>query len=74
VGAPVDVLPVADEGENEQHYRDEKQACGFGGVDVALGRAGLLLLVRGGHADIVALSALIAGNSILAAGHLLSGC
>jgi hypothetical protein len=68
VGAPVDVLPVADESENEQHDRDEEQAGGFEGVDVVLGRAGLPLRVWGGHADIVALSAFV--EAIRGAGHV----
>ena len=54
VSAPVNVLPVAEEGENEQHDGNEKQAGGFQGIDVVLGRVGLLLLVRGSHLDIVA--------------------
>ena len=70
MGAPVDVLPVADESENEQHDGDEEQAGGFEGVDVVPGRARLLLLARSGHAHILALSAFVRAIAIRGAGHV----
>jgi hypothetical protein len=52
--APVDVVPVANQRENKQQEGDQQQACGFERVNVVLGAAALMLLMRGGHGHIVA--------------------
>jgi len=53
----MDVVPVAQDGQDQQQKRDQQQARGLGGVDrVTLVLVGVVVLGIGfRHADIVAL-------------------
>jgi hypothetical protein len=66
----VDVVPVADQRQDEQHQGDEKQAGGFGGVDrvAAVTRSVRIFWIW--HADIVALGL---GLKVLGLGSRASG-
>lgn len=53
-GAPVDVVPVADDREQEKHDRNQQQSGGFKCVNVVPGTATPGLLLGDSHENIVA--------------------
>lgn len=53
-GAPVDVVPVADDREQEKHDRNQQQSGGFKRIDVVPGTATPGLLLGDSHENIVA--------------------
>ena len=56
----MDLVPVADQRQHEQHDRDEKKSSRFGGIDgiVVMPLRGIVLGRLGGHGPIVALKSI----------------
>ena len=52
--APVNIVPVPDDGQDEEHYRNQQQAGGFQRVDGMLVPVAFVLSLQGCHEDIVA--------------------
>lgn len=49
VGTPVNVVPIADDSEDQKHERNQEESGGLQRINLVAGAAAGVLLMRGSH-------------------------